>query len=397
MPSAQAALIAIDNATGEIKALVGGYDFEDSKFDRATQAMRQTGSSFKVYVYAEALAQGASPFDTVVDEPVTFQTRRPELFAAQLRREIRRAHHAAPRSRGFTQCPGRPPAGQDRNRKCDRAGAKIRNRQSPSSRICRWRWVRPISRCMEHTSAIHRISPTTEYTSIRTTSKRVTSYDGAVLEEVRPNVTDVISPDVARTMVAMLEDVVQFGTGVRAKELGQPFGRQDRNDQRFHRRLVHRLHAADHRPACGWATTTAYRSARRRRARAQRCRSGSSSCSRLCRECPSKDFPNVVRLEKIAPTQTGAGGYARYGSARRCGRAGFNGRRRRRCHRLRSRNRVHPRIQPRRPRLRLPCRPANLFASAISCGRDPTHAQPEALPCHQFPRSRSPCLVRSLR
>ena len=55
---AQAGLVAIDNATGEIKAMVGGYDFEDSKFDRATQAMRQTGSSFKVYVYAEAIAAG---------------------------------------------------------------------------------------------------------------------------------------------------------------------------------------------------------------------------------------------------------------------------------------------------------------------------------------------------
>ncbi len=52
----------------------------------------------------------------------------------------------------------------------------------------------------------------------------MTSYDGAVLEETRPNVTDVIPPDVARTMVAMLEDVVQFGTGVRARELGHPSG-----------------------------------------------------------------------------------------------------------------------------------------------------------------------------
>src|SRR5271167_2681941 len=54
--------------------MVGGYDFEDSKFDRATQSVRQTGSSFKVYVYAEALAQGASPFDTVIDEPVSFRS-----------------------------------------------------------------------------------------------------------------------------------------------------------------------------------------------------------------------------------------------------------------------------------------------------------------------------------
>src|SRR6202041_3901070 len=71
---AQAALLAIDNATGEIKAMVGGYNFEASKFDRATQASRQTGSSFKVYVYADALQMGINPFDTVVDEPVTFRS-----------------------------------------------------------------------------------------------------------------------------------------------------------------------------------------------------------------------------------------------------------------------------------------------------------------------------------
>ena len=69
VPAAQAALLAIDNPTGEVKAMVGGYDFEDSKFNRATQASRQTGSSFKVYVYAEAIEQGITPFDTVVDQP----------------------------------------------------------------------------------------------------------------------------------------------------------------------------------------------------------------------------------------------------------------------------------------------------------------------------------------
>jgi penicillin-binding protein 1A len=71
---AQGALIAIDNATGEIKAMVGGRDFELSKFDRATQALRQVGSSFKPYVYTAAIDQGARPDDTIVDAPVTFQT-----------------------------------------------------------------------------------------------------------------------------------------------------------------------------------------------------------------------------------------------------------------------------------------------------------------------------------
>jgi penicillin-binding protein 1A len=54
--------------------------------------------------------------------------------------------------------------------------------------------------------------------------RRVTSYDGTVLEQARPAVHDVISPDVARTMVAMLEDVVNFGTGVGAKALNRPAG-----------------------------------------------------------------------------------------------------------------------------------------------------------------------------
>src|SRR5947208_17044927 len=52
--------------------------------------------------------------------------------------------------------------------------------------------------------------------------RRVTSYDGALLEEAHPEVHDVISPEVARTMVAMLEEVIQFGTGVAAKALGLP-------------------------------------------------------------------------------------------------------------------------------------------------------------------------------
>ena len=64
-------MVAIDNPTGEIKAMVGGYSFEDSKFNRATQAYRQVGSSFKIYVYADALEKGATPFDTILDAPFT--------------------------------------------------------------------------------------------------------------------------------------------------------------------------------------------------------------------------------------------------------------------------------------------------------------------------------------
>jgi penicillin-binding protein 1A len=67
----QAAIVAIDNPTGEIKAMVGGYSFDESKFNRATQAQRQVGSSFKIYVYSAAVEQGFTPFDTILDAPFT--------------------------------------------------------------------------------------------------------------------------------------------------------------------------------------------------------------------------------------------------------------------------------------------------------------------------------------
>src|SRR5437667_7368157 len=71
---AQGALIALDNSTGEIKAMAGGRDFNLSKFNRATQALRQVGSSFKPYVYTAAIDQGAKPDDTIMDGPVIFQS-----------------------------------------------------------------------------------------------------------------------------------------------------------------------------------------------------------------------------------------------------------------------------------------------------------------------------------
>jgi penicillin-binding protein 1A len=71
---AQGALLAIDNASGEVRAMVGGRDFELSQFNRATQAERQAGSAFKPYVYAAAVESGMGPQDRILDAPVTFST-----------------------------------------------------------------------------------------------------------------------------------------------------------------------------------------------------------------------------------------------------------------------------------------------------------------------------------
>jgi penicillin-binding protein 1A len=71
-PEVQGALVALDSATGAVTAMVGGYDFDQNKFNRATQAYRQTGSSFKPFVFTLALDQGMNPNDTIEDSPVSF-------------------------------------------------------------------------------------------------------------------------------------------------------------------------------------------------------------------------------------------------------------------------------------------------------------------------------------
>jgi 1A family penicillin-binding protein len=66
----QGAVVVLDAATGEIRALVGGRDFSQSKFDRSTQALRQPGSAFKPFIYAAALERFRSPAHTVEDTPL---------------------------------------------------------------------------------------------------------------------------------------------------------------------------------------------------------------------------------------------------------------------------------------------------------------------------------------
>jgi penicillin-binding protein 1A len=72
IPNVEGALVSLDPGTGAIQALVGGFDFEQSKFNRATQARRQPGSSFKPFVYSAALDAGYTPSTIVLDAPIEF-------------------------------------------------------------------------------------------------------------------------------------------------------------------------------------------------------------------------------------------------------------------------------------------------------------------------------------
>ena len=72
MPEAEGALLAVESATGEIKAMVGGYDFRRSQFNRATQARRQVGSTIKPFIYGAALEEGYTPATIVSDTPIKY-------------------------------------------------------------------------------------------------------------------------------------------------------------------------------------------------------------------------------------------------------------------------------------------------------------------------------------
>ncbi len=72
LPEVESAFVALDPRSGEIKALVGGFDFEKNKFNHATQAWRQPGSSFKPFIYSAALEKGVTPATQVNDAPLYF-------------------------------------------------------------------------------------------------------------------------------------------------------------------------------------------------------------------------------------------------------------------------------------------------------------------------------------
>src|SRR5712675_2209695 len=219
-PAPQAAMLAIDNPTGEIKAMVGGYSVEDSKFNRATQAFRQVGSSFKVYVYADALEKGLTPFDTILDAPFTLisggQPYSPKNYDEKFEGTIT-LRRALAGSRNV-------PAVKLAEKIGISSVVDVTRRFGITTSLPPYL---PLAlgaadmKLLEHVSAFT-VFPNDGIRIDPHMIRRVTSYEGALLEEAHPEVHDVLSPDVARTMTAMLEEVIRFGTGIQARALGRP-------------------------------------------------------------------------------------------------------------------------------------------------------------------------------
>jgi penicillin-binding protein 1A len=218
---AQGALVAIDNATGEIKAMVGGRDFNLSKFNRATQALRQVGSSFKPYVYTAAIDHGATPDDTILDAPVTFPNASGPPYEP---------HNYDEKFEGTITF--RRALAQSRNipalRLADSLGIKTvidyAHRFGITSNIPPYL---PVAlgaveiTPMEQTSAFSVFPNDGVHITPRYITK-VTDYEGRTLEENFPDVKDVIGARTARTMTAMLREVVLHGTAIAAASMKYP-------------------------------------------------------------------------------------------------------------------------------------------------------------------------------
>ena len=217
---AQGALVAIDNATGEIKAMVGGRDFEESKFNRATQALRQVGSSFKPYVYTAAIDQGAKPDDTILDAPVTFATASgpytPHNYDDKFEGSIT-LRRALAQSRNIPAL-----------KLADSVGIKTvidyAHRFGITSNLPPYL---PVAlgaaevTLYEQTSAFS-VFPNDGVRVMPRYIKKVEDYEGRALEEDYPDVKDVIGARTARIMTSMLREVVLHGTAIAAASLKLP-------------------------------------------------------------------------------------------------------------------------------------------------------------------------------
>jgi penicillin-binding protein 1A len=221
-PLVEGAVLAIDNRTGQIKSMVGGFSFERSKFNRATQALRQVGSAFKPFVYTTAIDRGYTPSTLLQDSPVTYPggPGQPPYSPQNYERDfwgpitVRRALE---HSRNV-------PA------------IKLMDALGPKQVIAyarRFGLTAPLppylpialgageETLLEMTSA-YSVFPNQGVRMVPYSVMKVTDREGNLLEESRPEPQDAIRADTAYVMTNLLRGVVEHGTAVKAMALNWP-------------------------------------------------------------------------------------------------------------------------------------------------------------------------------
>jgi penicillin-binding protein 1A len=223
-PSLEGALLAIENRTGRILAMVGGYSFDRSKFNRATQALRQVGSSFKAFVFTAAIDRGYTPASIIVDAPVSYPNGagRPPYAPLNYDREF------------WGPITLRRAVEQSRNI----PAIKMMDQLGPQQVVAyarRFGLTSPIppylpvalgaaEATLQEMTAAYAVFPNQGVRMTPFGVERVTDREGNALEENRPEAHDAIRADTAYVMTNLLRGVVLRGTAARAAALDWPIG-----------------------------------------------------------------------------------------------------------------------------------------------------------------------------
>ena len=213
VPLVEGAILALDNRTGDVVAMVGGSSYERSQFNRATQALRQVGSSFKPIVYTAAIDRGYTATSILVDTPASFEAGpnqpmyEPQNYDRKYEGNIT-LRHSLEDSRNVPTIRLMAALGAEQV-------IMFARRFGITSPLPPYL---PIAIGAGDASLIEMTSAYTTFPNqgVRITPqplRQVLDKDGTVLEDTRPDAHDVIRADAAYVMTYLLQGVVQHGTG----------------------------------------------------------------------------------------------------------------------------------------------------------------------------------------
>ncbi len=237
-PKVQGALVSMEPQTGDVVAMAGGYSFESSQFNRATQARRQPGSSFKPIVYSVALDNGYTPASVILDAPVvhtdpyTGRMWRPGNFEKNFNGPML-LRTALALSRNL--CTIRVAKQVGIPAIIERAKLLGLEPEFPEALSISLGAVAvsPLNMAQAYTAFANAGMVSTPRFVLE-----IKDYRGSPLYSVEPELREALSPQNAYLMASLLKDVVNAGTGSRAKVLGRPVGGKtgttnDENDAWF--------------------------------------------------------------------------------------------------------------------------------------------------------------------
>jgi penicillin-binding protein 1A len=221
-PEVEGALIAIDNRTGQVRAMVGGFSFTRSKFNRAVQAQRQMGSIFKPILYTTAIDRGFTPVSVFVDEPVALEAGPDQpLYEPQ---NYDRAFEGPVTLRHALE--------QSRNIPAVRAIVDLGPEQVAryAARLGLPPNLQPFMSLALGAAEATLEQVTSAYSAFPNQGVRMTPYsvvsiadrEGNLLEEHRPMPGEAIRADTAFVMTNLMRGVVQRGTATAARALDWP-------------------------------------------------------------------------------------------------------------------------------------------------------------------------------